>query len=56
MAYGPIWIKVANVDCTGSALRFPDHSRRIFIVSERYELGVSQVIAPGPLQELDAGN
>jgi hypothetical protein len=35
------------------ALSFPDHLRRIFVVSERNELSVSQVIGPSPLKELD---
>ena len=35
---------------------FPGPARRIFVVSERNELCVSQVIGPGPLQKLDAGN
>jgi hypothetical protein len=34
-------------------LRFPNHLRRIFVVSECDELGMSQVISPGPFQELD---
>ena len=33
--------------------RFPNHLQGIFVVSERNELGMSQVIGPGPLQELD---
>jgi len=57
-----IWMR-AGSDCAGkmnstgvlipSALCFPDRLQGIFVVSQSNKLGMSQVVRPGPLQELD---
>jgi hypothetical protein len=39
-----------------SIVGFPNHLRRILVFSESDELGMSQVVGAGPLQELDSCN
>ena len=47
------WVCSSYLIPQPGVLDFSNHLRRIFVLSESHELGMSQVIGPSPLQELD---